>query len=154
MHVDTQFSVFLVNKPGVLAQVTKIIAKAHVNLTAMTLVDSSEHGVLRFVCDNSEKAREVLKTKHDHWTETEVLVMHLQNRPGVLAAVAQELADAHVNISYAYTSGGAPGGKTTCVFKVADIKKALKLLATYNGTEKDGHYRNTAGIRPGRGSQR
>ena len=154
MHVDTQFSVFLVNKPGVLAQATKSIAKARINLTAMTLVDSSEHGVLRFVCDAPDKAREVLKTKNDYWTETDVLVMHLQNRPGVLAAVAQELADAHVNISYAYTSGGGPGGKTTCVFKVADIKKALKLLATYNGMAKDGRGRGQAPIRPGRGGRR
>jgi hypothetical protein len=120
----------------------------------MTLVDSSEHGVLRFVCDAPDKAREVLKTKNDYWTETEVLVIQLQNRPGVLASVAQELADAHVNISYAYTSGGGPGGKTTCVFKVADIKKALKLLGTYNGTEKDGHEQGTRGIRPGPGARR
>jgi hypothetical protein len=154
MHIDTQFSVFLVNKPGVLAQVTKSIAKAHVNLMAMTLVDSSEHGVLRFVCDEPQKVRAVLKTKNDYWTETEVLVMQLQNKPGVLAAVAEELADAHVNISYAYTSGGGPGGKTTCVFKVADIKKASKLLDKYNGTDKDGHDRGGGQIRPARGSRR
>ncbi len=150
MHVDTQFSVFLVNKPGVLAQVTKSIAKAHVNIVAMTLVDSSEHGVLRFVCDQPEKTREVLKTKNDYWTETEVLVLNLQNRPGVLASVAGDLADVHVNISYAYTSGGGPGGKTTCVFKVADTKKAMKLLGTYNGTDKDGKGQQ-ANLRPSPG---
>ena len=142
MRADTQFSVFLVNKPGVLAQVTESIAKAKVNIVALTMMDSSEHGVLRFVCDDAGRAREVLRRNHDNWTETEVLAMHLKNEPGALAAVAQRLADAHINISYAYTSGGAPGGRTTCIFKVADLKKATKLLAGMNGAEKPARRQN------------
>lgn len=152
MHTATQFSVFLVNKPGVLAQVTQAIAKARINILAMTLVDSSEHGVLRFICDDPDKTRTVLKSKHDYWTETDVLVLYLQNKPGVLAAVAEELAGAHINISYAYTSGGAPGGKTTCVFKVADAKKAAKLLDRFNGAERGRNDRS--GERPSVGRRR
>jgi len=117
-----------VNKPGVLGHVTHPIAKAKVNIVALTLMDSSEHGVLRLVCDDAEKVRKVLAASHDHWAETEVLILKLKNQPGAVAAVAESLADAHINISYAYTSGGAPGGRTTCVFKVADMKKAMKLL--------------------------
>jgi len=147
MHVETQFSVFMVNKPGILAQVAKSIARAKVNIQAMTLVDSSEHGVLRFICDDAAKVRDVLRKKHDYWTETEVLVLHLQNQPGILAAVAEELAEAHINISYAYTSGGAPGGRTTCVFKVADLKKAVKLLGRFNGSEKGENPRRSGAIR-------
>ncbi len=128
MQIDTQFSAFLINKPGVLAQVTRRIAKAKLNIVAMTLVDSSEHGVLRFVCDDADKARAMLTKSHDHWTETEVLVMCLDNEPGALATVAESLAESHINISYGYTSGGAHGGRTTCVFKVADLKKAMRLL--------------------------
>lgn len=146
MRQDTQFSVFLVNKPGVLAQVSRALAKAKVNIVAMTLMDSSEHGVLRFVSDDADKARDVLKKAHDHWTETDVLVIHLTNEPGALANVAEELATSHVNISYGYTSGGAPGGKTTCVFKVADMKKSMHLLERYNGVEKTSKKR--AKVRP------
>ena len=131
MRIDTQFSVFLVNKPGVLAQVTSALAKAKVNIVALSMMESSEHGVLRVVCDNADKAREVLKRHHDHWTETEVLSLALRNEPGVLAGVAEELAEAHINISYAYTSGGAPGGRTTCILKVADEKRAMKLLEKF-----------------------
>ncbi len=136
MHVATQFSVFLVNKPGVLGQVTGAIAKAKINIVALTLMDSSEHGVLRLVCDDPEKARKVLTKSHDHWTETEVLILHLNNEPGAVATVAGSLADDHINISYVYTSGGAPGGRTTCVFKVADMKKAMKRLATGKKPQK------------------
>lgn len=129
MKADTQFSVFLVNKPGVLAGVTETLGKARINIIALTMMDSSEHGVLRMVVDDADKARDALGKAHDNWTETDVLVMTLPNRPGAFAAAARQLAEAHVNISYAYTSGGAPGGKTTCVLKVADMKKAMKLLS-------------------------
>ena len=68
-----QFSVFLVNKPGVLAQVTGALAAEKINLLAMTLVDSQEHGVLRMVIDNAAQARDVLKKLNLPMTETEVL---------------------------------------------------------------------------------
>jgi hypothetical protein len=128
MQIETQFSIFLVNKPGVLAGVAGALARAKVNLMALTLSDSGEHGVLRIVCDNPEAARKVLGQAHDRWTETEVLVMDLDNKPGAFARLAQELADEHINISYAYCTGGAPKGKVTAVFKVADLKKAVKVL--------------------------
>ncbi|MBD3305885.1 ACT domain-containing protein, partial [candidate division KSB3 bacterium] len=51
MHIDTQFSIFLVNKPGVMDAVTRALAEANVNLFALSLTDSGEHGVLRVVCD-------------------------------------------------------------------------------------------------------
>ena len=130
MEIHTQFSIFLVNKPGVLASVTHELTRARVNLLALTLMDSMEHGVLRIVCDNPEKAREVLGRTHDRWTETEVLVLELKNEPGAFANVTEKLATGHINISYAYATAGAPRGRTTAVFKVADMKKAQKLLET------------------------
>ena len=108
MQVQTQFSVFLVNKPGVLAQVTRALADSKVNLVAMTLVDSQEHGVLRFVAEDPAKAREVVKKLNLPATETEVLSMELSNRPGALADVAGLLGENHVNINYAYCTSGAP----------------------------------------------
>jgi hypothetical protein len=123
-----QFSVFLVNKPGVLAQLTKALAAEKVNITAMTLVDSQEHGVLRLVVGNPEVARGVLNKLNLPMTETEVLCLELNNRPGALADVAELLAKEHLNINYAYVSSGAPGGHTTGIFKVNDVKKAMHLL--------------------------
>lgn len=128
MRVETQFSVFLINKPGVLAAVTEALAKAKINLSALALMDSGEHGALRIVCDSADKARAVLSKAHDRWTETEVLVLELGNEPGAFSAIARKLAAEHVNIVYAYCTGGAAGGRTTAVFKVVDMKKAVKVL--------------------------
>ncbi len=123
-----QFSVFLVNKPGILAQVTSALGAAKVNLMAMTLVDSQEHGVLRFVTDAAEVAREVLRKLNLPTTETDVLIVELSNRPGALGDVATLFGENHININYAYVTGGAPGGHTTGVFKLADSAKAQRLL--------------------------
>ncbi len=128
MKVATQFSVFMVNKPGVLAQVLGEFARAKVNIVAITMMDSVEHGVLRFIFDNTEKARKMLQTLNMPFNETEVLSITLTNRSGALAAVAESLARAHINITYAYCTAGAKGGKTTGVLKVADVKKAMKVL--------------------------
>jgi hypothetical protein len=128
MRIETQFSVFLINKPGVLAAVTGALAKAHVNMTAMALMDSGEHGALRIVCDDPDKARAVLGKAHDRWTETQVIVLELPNEPGAFAKVAQKLADEHVNITYAYCTSGARGGRTTAVFKIGELEKALKVI--------------------------
>lgn len=136
MQVTTQFSVFLINKPGVLASVTGALAKARVNLVALALMDSGEHGALRIISDNPETTREVLGKTHDRWTECEVLVLELDNRPGAFAHVAKELADEHVNITYAYCSAGAPGGHTTAVFKINDMQKAMKVLAGLGREQK------------------
>jgi hypothetical protein len=131
-----QFSVFLVNKPGVLAQVTSALAGAKVNLVAVTLVDSQEHGVLRLVAEKAEQARDVLRKLNLPMTETEVLCVDLPNRPGALADVATLLGKNHININYAYVTSGAPGGRTTGVFKVADQAKALHLLSKANTGSK------------------
>jgi hypothetical protein len=137
VKVLTQFSVFLVNKPGVLAQVTGALAAEKINLLAMTLVDSQEHGVLRMVIDDAAQARQVLKKLNLPMTETEVLCVDLPNRPGALADIATLLGKQHININYGYVTSGAPGGRTTGVFKVADQAKALHVMKKPGGKHKE-----------------
>ena len=135
--LGTQFSVFLVNKPGVLAQVTRSLADEKINVVAMTLVDSQEHGVLRIVPADATKAGKALQRLNLPLTQTDVICIELSNRPGALADVAHLLGTNHININYAYATGGAPGGKTTGVFKVADQNKAMRLLKEHTGKHKE-----------------
>jgi hypothetical protein len=132
-----QFSVFLVNKPGVLAQVARALAQAKQNIVAMTLVDSQEHGVLRMVIADAAEARAVLAKLNLPMTETEVVCLDLPNRPGALADVAMLLGENHININYAYVTSGAPGGRTTGIFKVADLAKAQHVLKKSGAKHKE-----------------
>ncbi len=128
MHIETQFSIFMVNKPGVLAQVLNEFADAKINIIAIAMMDSVEHGVMRVVTGSLDKTRRVLSRLNMPSKESEVLCVNLSNKSGALAAVAQALAEAHINISYAYCTAGARGGRTTGIIKVADVKKAMKVL--------------------------
>jgi len=129
MTLQTQLSVFLVHKPGVLGQVCDVLASERINITALTMMDSSEHGVLRLVVEDPVRAKEALSRINVPMTETEVLCVEMDNRPGALADVCRVLGEAHINISYAYLTTGTRGGKATGVFKVDDSRKALKVLS-------------------------
>lgn len=131
MYIQTQFSVFMVNKPGVLTQVLTEIAGAKINLIAITMMDSVEHGVMRLIGRSPERIRKVLKGLNMPFSETDVLCVTLSNKAGALADITQKLSEAHINISYAYCTAGAKGGKTTGVLKVADVKKAIKVLSSH-----------------------
>jgi hypothetical protein len=136
MYIAPQFSVFMVNKPGVLALALSEFAKAKINITAITMMDSAEHGVMRVVFENPEKAAEVLSRLNMPHNQTDVLCVDLANKAGELAVVAEKLSKGHVNISYAYCTAGGKGGRTTGVLKVSDVKKAMKLLQNHNKTSK------------------
>jgi hypothetical protein len=128
MYVAPQFSIFMVNKPGVLAQILGEFARAKINVIAMTMTDSVEHGAMRVVFAAPEKAKEVLSKLNMPYSQTDVLCVTLANKAGALAAVAEKLAKNHINISYAYCTAGAKGGRTTGVLKIADVKKAMRVL--------------------------
>ncbi len=118
----------MVNKPGVLAQVLGEFARAKINIIALTMMDSVEHGVMRVIFAVPDRAKKVLAKVNMPHSETEVLCVNLANRSGALATVAEKLARNHINISYAYCTAGARGGRTTGVLKVADVKKAMRVL--------------------------
>jgi hypothetical protein len=132
----------MVNKPGVLARALTEFARVRVNIVAITMMDSVEHGVMRVVFEDPEKAREILTNLNMPYNETEVLCVNLANKSGALATVAEKLAKGHINISYAYCTAGATGGRTTGVLKVSDVKKAMKLLEDHNKESRD-----TSGVR-------
>ena len=128
METTKQISVFLENKPGRLANVLLALAREKVNITALTVMDSHEHNVLRFVADDLDETRGVLKEMSIPFAETEVVLVELRNQPGELAHVCEVLGSEHVNIEYAYCSSGGRNGKTVGIFKVSNAAKASRIL--------------------------
>lgn len=151
MYLQTQFSIFMVNKPGVLARILKDVAAAKINIIALTMTDSFEHGVMRLVGGDIARVREVLKKLNLQFSETDVLCINLPNQAGALAVVTEKLAEEHINISYAYCTAGARGGRTTGVLKVADVQKAMKILQT---EEKKTSKKTKKSLRPSPGARK
>jgi hypothetical protein len=123
-----QISVSFENKPGRLANVLLALAREKVNLVAMTVMDSHEHSVLRFVTEDGPKSIQVLRALSTPHTETDVVMVELRNQPGALAHICEMLAAEHVNIDYAYCSAGGRNGRTYGIFKVSNTEKALRVL--------------------------
>lgn len=124
----TQFSVFLVHKPGVPGQVCDALARDRINIVALTMMDSNEHGVLRIVAEDAGKTRTSLKKLNLPMSETEVVLAELPNRPGALADVCSRLDGEHIAINYAYCTGAADNGRSLAVLKVSDLKRAIGAL--------------------------
>ena len=137
MQVVQEFSVSQVNEPGVLAGVMKVLGRAKVNVVAITLSDSAKRGVLRLVVTQTATAARVLRDLNVPVTQTDVLQVKLTNRPGAMGDVAGKLAQAHINITYAYCTSGASGGRTTGILKVENLTRAMKVLGAEK-VHKDG----------------
>jgi hypothetical protein len=138
MQVRKQFTVFLENKPGRLATVLSTLADAKINLIALSVMDRTEHSVLRFVAEQSDGCGKALQGLNVQFAQAEVLEVDLRNQPGALAHVCETLAGEHVNIDYAYCSSGGRNGRVVGIFKVSNLEKAQRLLGEpANGRRTD-----------------
>jgi hypothetical protein len=127
MTVVKQLSIFLENKPGVLARLCDSFAEQGINIEGMSVSDTVDHAVVRLITNSPAKAALVLEAAGVLVVETDVLALNLPDRPGELARVAKKLAKAKVNIEYAYgTTEKAAGGML--ILRVSDIAKARKVL--------------------------
>ena len=129
MEIAKQLSVFLANKPGMLADVCDELAAAKINIFALTISDTADHSVVRMVVSDHEKALQIFEELGVLTVESKVLLIENNNRPGALAKISKKLAKAKINIEYAYlaTSPGAKVG--LLVMRVDDTKRALKVLS-------------------------
>ncbi len=119
--IRTELSLRLANSPGALAGVCRLLSTARVNIVAMMLEST---GQLRLVVDNHTHAAAVLREQHHQVTERDVIMSTIPNAPGALFPVLRLIADAGVNLDYAY-SGVADGGPlATVVFGVEDATRA------------------------------
>lgn len=122
-----QLVVLLENRPGSLAELTRILAKAGVNVTAIMLEGSLEFGTARIHTDNARRAEEVLSDAGYQVTVGDVIVLDLPNKPGELARICEVLSKTKVNIECLFgTTGKADAPQI--VLKVSDVAAAKKAL--------------------------
>ena len=102
MAVETQLSVFLENRPGILAHICDVLSQASINVLALSTHDAVDNAVVRILCDNPTKALLLLEQEEFYVLEQKVVVLEIPNRYGMLSQVARKLARADINIGYAY----------------------------------------------------
>lgn len=123
-----QISIFLENKAGRLAHVTRVLGDAGVNLLALSLADSSDFGILRIIVDNIELAQKVLKDNQVVCTVNEVLAVEVNDVPGGLARLLDVLGKDGVNVEYMYAFSEKHTGRAALIFRFDNPAKAVDCL--------------------------
>jgi len=123
-----QISVFLENKSGRIAEVTGILAKAGVNIRALSLADTSDFGVLRLIVDDNQKAEESLKKQNITVGKTFVVAVEVEDKPGGLHKIMDILFKAGLNVEYMYAFVKPNTNHAVMIFRFEQLDNAVKVL--------------------------
>lgn len=124
-----QLSAFIENKQGRLAEAMKTLSDNGVDVSALSLADTSDYGVLRLIVSDPEKGRQVLSDSGVIVKITEVVAAVMDDVPGGAAHVIELLAEGGVGVEYMYACIGRVNGKALMVMRVDDIEKTERIFA-------------------------
>ncbi|MFQ5492090.1 MAG: ACT domain-containing protein [Phycisphaerae bacterium] len=122
-----QISIFLSNRPGVVADLCAALTEQHINIRALTVLDTTDIGTFRMVVDDAEQAKETLQVAGASYVVVPVMALPIKNAPGAFSDVARIMADNGVNIEYVYASAMMGTDRSLGIFRVSDLEKALSL---------------------------
>jgi hypothetical protein len=127
-----QISIFIENKSGRLAEITRVLGEADINIRALSLADTSDFGILRLIVNDGAKATSVLKEHGFTVSQTEVVAVEVPDRPGGLSAILQTLDREAINVEYMYAYVERCGGNAVIIFRFDETDKAISVLKTNN----------------------
>lgn len=123
-----QISVFVENKPGRLADITRFLAEGGIGIRAFSIADTTDFGILRLIVSNTQRAADVLKAQGVAVSITEVVGISIPDVTGSFANVVKVLADAGENVEYAYAFLTPEAGHAYVIVRVDDNAKAIEVL--------------------------
>ena len=125
-----QISVFLENKIGRLAEITQILGDKEINIRALAIADTTEFGILRMIVDRPQEAYKSLEKRGFTVSQTEIIVVEIEDKPGGLAQVMAILEKAGINVEYLYAFVAPKGKNALVALKVEKLKDTIDLLQT------------------------
>lgn len=124
-----QVSVFIENRPGRLKKLLEVLAKAEINIRALSIADTADFGIVRMILSDTERGLEAIRTAGFASSTHDVLRAEIPDKPGgLLTAIADPLAAANINLEYVYAFADHPTENAMVVLKVDDISAAEKVL--------------------------
>jgi hypothetical protein len=121
-----QLSVFLENKSGRLSEVLDVLGKENIRITALSVADTNEFGILRIIVSDPEKARTLLKEQKFTVNITEVISVIAPDEAKYYAKILKILSDIEISVEYTYAF--STGRKSVIILKCSDNEKAIKAL--------------------------
>lgn len=124
-----QISVFMENRAGQLAEITRLLAQAHINLRAISIAETADYGLARLIVDDAQKASGILLEHGDILSMTPVWVVEVPDRPAGLAELLAVLAQANVDVEYMYSLFAGKDGRAYMVLRISDEAAFTQALA-------------------------
>ncbi len=123
-----QISVFMENRPGRLAEITKVLSDNDIDMRAINIADTTDFGILRMIVNDTERAEAVLRENNMTASVADVLAISIDDSVGSFSRVICLLKDDEISIEYIYSFIGEKSAKAVIVIKTNDGEKALALL--------------------------
>ncbi|HEX2944559.1 MAG TPA: ACT domain-containing protein [Clostridia bacterium] len=123
-----QISIFLENKSGRLSEVTKTLGENNIDISALSIADTTDFGILRLIVNNPEKAEQILKAEGFTVSATSVIAIGVQDKPGGLAKALDVLDKEQIGIEYMYAFVSKSEDEALVILKVAEPEKAVDTL--------------------------
>jgi len=122
-----QLSVFLENRPGRLAALSRTLADAGVNLSTLMLSETGEFGLLRIITPDADQARAVVEKAGYASTLSEVVAIQVPDKPGGLAALLIALEPHKISIEYMYAYV-CRHGRAIMLIRFSELDRAIDVL--------------------------
>lgn len=124
-----QISVFVENKAGRLAEITKVLYDNNVDLRALSIAETQDFGVLRLIVDDSYKTACILKEAGYVFSITPVLAVSIPDEPGSLCRILEILSDHDISLEYTYAFTASRKGFAYMIFRVENHERAIEVLS-------------------------
>ena len=132
MTTIRQLSIFLENKSGRLQEVLEILGNEKINITALTIADTLEYGILRLLVSDPENGYQLLKAHGFSVNLTDVISLSVSHKAGSLAGVLKKFSDEKLSIEYIYAF--SLGEKAIIVLRTDNRLKAFEIIEQNNFT--------------------
>ncbi len=118
-----QLSIFAENKPGALSAICRLLAENDINISTLSLADTTDFGILRIITKEWAKARDVLLAHNIVVRVTDVVAVEVPDRPGGMCSILDTLNKYSINVEYmyAFAYGSANGAIIIFRFDAPDV---------------------------------
>ncbi|MBR4444054.1 MAG: hypothetical protein IKS52_12390 [Clostridia bacterium] len=127
-----QLSAFIENKQGRLAEAMRTLSDNGIDISALSLADTADYGVLRLIVSDPQKGRDVLTESGIVVKITDVIAAVMDDVPGGAARIISLLAEGGVGVEYMYACIGRVNGKALMVMRVDDVEKTERIFSENN----------------------
>ena len=127
-----QISIFVENKEGRIKKAIDTLARADINIRALSIADTSKYGILRLIVSDNEKSIEALENDGFIVKENEVIILAVPDEPNGLNSTLAVFDEKGINLEYLYAFVSSKTDEAIVVMRLENMEKAIDALNESN----------------------